>query len=394
MDRDRTLRDARRANKGVVRRGEQFVPIMGSNTIWHQIVESAGEGDPNRLIVILNSRGCSFAIKDVGPCFNCGLVTASGNGELISTAETERQLDDVLALYDFDAQNITELDLFNAGSLLDDWQVPPETRAMLFGKVAGIARIREVLIDSRPEDVEAEKLAVIMQAMGTRRLWVGIGFETADDGIRELCVNKGFLRSDFEHAARILGASGAGVFPYLMLKPAFLTEREAVEDACETIRYLTEFAVEEGFPLRISLEPGVVQGDCLLTRLYEKGLYSVPWLWSVVEVVERTWDVARGRLRIGVPEEVPKLLDRRRNYAPDGGTCPCSEQLEHRLVAYNKSGRPEAFADLPKCECRDRWRAQLERDRSTSERPLRERVEEILGLQAAPSSHPLMSPRV
>jgi len=325
-----------------------------SHHIWHQVVESEGDGLQKRLIVILNSRGCSYAIKRQGPCFNCGLVTASNRGRSISFAETEQQIDRILEAHDFEAQKITELDLFNAGSLLDDWQVPTEIRRMLFQKTDRLPGVEDVLIDSRPEDVTAQKISEITNAIGEKRLWVGIGLETADDTIRNLCVNKNFSLRDFERAVEILGNCGARLFAYLMFKPAFMTEREAIRDAVKSVEYLASLSEKRCIPLRMSLEPGAVQGDCLLTDLYERGLYKPPWLWSVVRTVSEAHEISGGRLRVGIPEEVPKILARRRNYDEVGDTCDCSHAIEQCIAAYNRSRSSMAFENLPQCPCRER----------------------------------------
>ena len=371
-----SLRSLQRINKGVVSRGEFSEDVVTTEAIWHQLVES-GENGEKRLILILNSRGCSFALKNVGPCFNCGLVTASNQGAALTTEEVARQFDAITGRYDFQQENITELDLFNAGSMLDDWQVPTEMRGMLFQRISKLDTVNKVLIDSRPEDITREKIASLRSTLGNTQLWVGIGFETASDEIRNLCINKDFLLSDFEKAVDILAEENANLFTYLMFKPAFITEHEAIEDIKQTTEYLSRLSAAKNIPLQISLEPGVVQGDCLLTHLYTKGLYSTPWLWSVIRTVKESYHHTDGRLRIGIPEEVPKVLDRRRNYGPDNSTCSCSSIIEKSIIEYNTTRSLTAFSDLPECSCQKQWARQLEEEKASSHIPLRKRVSSI-----------------
>jgi radical SAM enzyme (TIGR01210 family) len=372
------LRDLQRINKSVVHRRENFEKTSTSSHIWHQVVESQGQGLEKRLIVILNSRGCSYAVNNAGPCFNCGLVTASSQGEAVSCAETEQQIETILRTLDFTGHNITELDLFNAGSLLNDWQVSPEIRSMLFEKISSINSIEDILIDSRPEDIDEKKLLEIKDKIGHRRLWVGIGLETADDTIRNFCINKNFSLNDFEQAVDVLKSCGAHLFSYVMFKPAILTEWEAIDDVVNTIRYLSSLSSKKNISLKISLEPGVVQGDCLLTSMYANDLYTTPWLWSVVRVIFKTHEFSMGRLRVGIPEEVPKVLDRRRNYEEKGETCACSPSVENCIAEYNKTKELTAFDSLPKCECERRWEAFLEEEKNRGERTLGERAKEVV----------------
>ncbi|MBW1742530.1 MAG: hypothetical protein JRJ47_03760 [Deltaproteobacteria bacterium] len=372
------LRNLQRINKSVVRKRENFEKTSTSSHIWHQVVESQEQGLQKRLIIILNSRGCSHAVNNTGPCFNCGLVTASNQEEAISCAETEEQIERILKTQDFAGENITELDLFNAGSLLNDWQVSPEIRSMLFEKIGRINSVEDILIDSRPEDVDEKKLLQIKDKIGQRRLWIGIGLETADDTIRNFCINKNFLLNDFEEAVDVLKSCDAHLFSYVMFKPAILTEREAIDDAVNTIRYLSDLSSGKDIALRISLEPGVVQGDCLLTSMYANGLYTTPWLWSVVRVIFETHEYSGDRLRVGIPEEVPRVLDRRRNYDEKGETCACSASVEHCIAGYNKTKKLSAFNNLPKCECEKRWKVLLEEEGNGGKRTLEERAIEVV----------------
>ncbi|MBW1859431.1 MAG: hypothetical protein JRI70_04985 [Deltaproteobacteria bacterium] len=342
------------------------------------MVESQKQGLQKRLIVILNSRGCSYAINNAGPCFNCGLVTASSQGEAVSCAETEQQIEKILRTQDFAGQNITEFDLFNAGSLLNDWQVSPEIRSMLFEKIGGINSIEDILIDSRPEDIDEKKILEIKDKIGQRRLWVGIGLETADDTIRNFCINKNFSLIDFEKAVDVLKSCGVHLFSYVMFKPAILTEREAIDDGVNTIKYLSSLSSKKNISLKMSLEPGVVQGDCLLTEMYANDLYTTPWLWSVVRVIFETHEFSKGRLRVGIPEEVPKVLDRRHNYDKKGEACACSAAVEDCIAEYNNTRVLSAFDNLPKCDCKKRWKVFLEEERNRGRRTLGERAKDIV----------------
>lgn len=78
------LGDLRCLNREIVKSSRHRVETSVTSTIWHMLAESEfqdSSGKNNqRLIVILNSRGCSYAMKGEGPCFNCGLVSASNQG--------------------------------------------------------------------------------------------------------------------------------------------------------------------------------------------------------------------------------------------------------------------------------------------------------------------------
>lgn len=379
---DSLLRNLRCLNREIVKSGMHRVETPVTSTIWHTLAESefqdSSRRNNQRLIVILNSRGCSYAMKGEGPCFNCGLVSASNQGAEVPEQSMMQQFKEIINSYDFDSQEITELDLFNAGSLLDDWQVSADTRRLLFAEIATIDNIKDILIDSRPEDITEEKILTIKKIIGDKELWVGIGLETADDVVRNLCINKSFPLKKFETAVQTLQKLKANLFVYLMFKPAFLTEQEAIEDTERTIKYLTNLSKKLSIPLRISLEPGVVQGDCLLTELYLKGFYATPWLWSVVRVIKETYQFTNGCLRVGIPEEVPQIIDRRHNYNANGASCDCSGLIEKCILDFNQRKEINAFDCLPRCACRTNWRIFLREERDKSKIPLEERIKSMI----------------
>jgi hypothetical protein len=98
----------------------------------------------------------------------------------------------------------------------------------------------------------------------------------------------------------------------------------------------------------------------------------------VVRVIFKTHEFSRGRLRVGIPEEVPKVLDRRRNYDEKGKTCACSPLLEDCIAEYNKTKELTAFDNLPKCKCETRWKDFLEKEKNRGERTLEERAKRIV----------------
>jgi archaeosine synthase beta-subunit len=113
-------------------------------------------------------------------------------------------------------------------------------------------------------------------------LYCAMGLETSNDLIREKCINKGFCFEDFTAAAMIAHSAGAGVKAYLLLKPLFLTEREAIDDMNTTIR--------DTFPHAdmISMNPCTVQRNTELEYYWKRGAYRPPYLWSVLTLLKES----------------------------------------------------------------------------------------------------------
>ena len=79
----------------------------------------------------------------------------------------------------------------------------------------------------------------------------------------------------------------------VMLGSAFLSPREAIEDTVETVRW----AIEQGTDSAV-IFPAHVKQWTLLEWLWERGLYSPPSLWSLVEVLARIGSQLASRVSI------------------------------------------------------------------------------------------------
>lgn len=311
----------------------------------------------NRLMIILRGRGCSYAMSKNGPCTMCGLLEITTKGKNITQEDYLKQFLSIYKSHDFEKKKILELDLFNAGSFFDKWQITPAAREGFLKIIAKDNFLKYLLVDSRAKDITLEKIKKSTEILGDKILEVGIGLESANDFVRNVCLNKGLDLKTFEKACKILKKGGAHLVVYLLFKPPFLTEKEAINDAVNTIKYVFELSVKLDLPARISLEPACVQGSCLLVLLYKKGLYHPPWLWSVIEVLKQVFHL--GEVRVGIPEEDPVIVARRGNKTAIGKRCPCSGKVEKIIEKYNKTLDIKVFQKIPKCKCQKIWKKEI-----------------------------------
>ncbi len=139
-------------------------------------------------------------------------------------------------------------------------------------------------------------------------------------------------------AAKVARAAGVGVKTYLLLKPPFLTERAAAQDVIASARAV------EGVSDTISINPTNVQRDTLVDRLYRKGEYRPPWLWSLVEALR------------GLRGLTPRVMSK-----PTGGghrrgahNCGHCDGIVLKAVEdYSLGG--EDWLDELTCECQGAW---------------------------------------
>ncbi len=222
------------------------------------------------LTVILRTKGCSWARRE--GCTMCGFVCDS-NPEATGP-DIYREFLDTLARF---GRKFKIIKLFTSGSFLDSEELPPDVRGAI---LAELREIPKTVVESRPEFVTDETCEEI--ARSNTRVEIAVGLESSSDYIRRRCINKGFTFHDFVRASKVARARGFTVKAYLLLKPPFLTEAEAMHDAIQSIRDTTEFVDV------ISLNLCNVQRGTFVETLWKKRLYRPPWLWSAVEVLRRT----------------------------------------------------------------------------------------------------------
>lgn len=228
------------------------------------------------LVAIITTRGCSW-FRRGGGCTMCGYNIPRGDAE-INGEVLKGELERVASA--FGGEELIKI--YTSGSFLDPGEVPQEAVEHFvesLGRRAEELGVRpHLLVESRPEYVTEEALEPLISNFSVT---VAQGLETSSDVIREESIRKGFRTVDFLRALEVLKRTGAGSKVYLLLKPLFLTEREAIEDVVGSFEFLKDLYVQT-----ISVNPVNVQKGTLVERLYREGKYRPPWLWSLIYVLK------------------------------------------------------------------------------------------------------------
>ena len=226
------------------------------------------------LTVIFRSGGCSW-----NRCRMCG-YRHERYLDLPRDELAERMIRQVRWVKEnFSDEDYQVLKIFTSGSFFDPDEVPPAVRRA----VAEAFRGKVVIAETRPEYVEIDALREFREGIDTgawtRPLSVAVGLETTNDLIRERSIDKGFSYADFLRAATVAHAAGAGMKAYLLMKPPFLTEREARDDMIRSIKDIASVADS------ISMNLCTVQSRTEVERLWKQQAYRPPYLWSVLDVL-------------------------------------------------------------------------------------------------------------
>ena len=290
-----------------------------------------------RLIIYLRSTGCQWMLDDEnGGCAMCGHLAGTTRGRKITALEYETQFKKIIS--DIDFSDIPMLCVYNAGSFFNDNEISPEARLSIYSMIDQIKEIKHVIFESRPEYLDEDKIQILLNSIHNCQIEIGMGLESSDEFIRQVCLNKGFKLNEFDNALQLLSKYNIKSLVYVLLKPPFLEEEYAIQDSVETIKW----AFGRGADI-VSLEPISVQKNTLIHLLYSIGDYRPPWIWSVLKVITQVHEL--GLVRIGGFEFFPP---------PEVCThnCPvCNEYCINAIDQYNATNNINIIKDALGFDC-------------------------------------------
>lgn len=312
--------------------GEQFYDSNVSRIVRETIKNFGIE----RAVVGLNTSGCSHKKQSVG-CFHCGHLKGYENPEelfqqFISDVNRFRRRDEIF--------------VYSNGSFFDVDEIDPDTQTQMLRHLADLG-FGKVVVESRPDMLSEEMIKQATQVIESNRLYVGLGFDTYDEDIRDLCLNKGFSRDDYDNAVGVLNNHGIGFETRVVVKPPFLTERECIEEAVKTVRYAFEKRTDS-----VSLEPLALQRYTLQDYLHRKGMYRVPWLWSLIKIARETQQ--HGKILISGESFLPLPYETAHNCNE------CTSKVKTAIRQFNETQQLEELEGFD-CSCKDSWNTDLSR---------------------------------
>jgi len=179
----------------------------------------------------------------------------------------------------------------------------------------------------------------------TNQLEIAIGLESADDFVLKRCINKGFTFEGYRRAVKRVKEIDGLVRTYLLLKPPFLTEKEAIQDTLKSIDKVTELSDI------VSINPVNVQRGSLVEHLWYRNVYRPPWLWSLVQVLKGA------RLETN-------LVSSKAGLGSDRGPHNCGnhdDEIIETIERFNLTQDKSILEDIPKeCSCKAKWEKEKE----------------------------------
>ena len=216
------------------------------------------------LTMILRTVGCRW-----NRCTMCGYAS---EGAPASAQDLIAQFECALERSSLD---VSVVKIYTSGSFLDPDEMPVAARDEILKRLQALG-IKKLVIETRPEYVTPQTIEICLSSIPTE---FAIGLETSSDLIRENVIRKGFTFQDFADASEAVHRQGGKVKAYLLLKPPLLSEGQALRDAIASAR------AARGHADILSLNLCNVQRNTVVERMWERGEYRPPWLWSALEVL-------------------------------------------------------------------------------------------------------------
>lgn len=314
-----------------------------------------------RLRIILRANGCSRPTCTMCPFPNEG---ADASAPVTGVAMI-KQVSSTLERY----SGVEMVCIYNDGSFFSEAEMPGEVGEEICSLVAA-SGARRMMVESLPQLVTPSKVARVLAVLGPVQLVVGFGLQSVSDLVREVCVNSPVSIDGFLAGHRVLSDAGQETKAYLMLKPPFLTESEAIEDTAMSVAWLRDQGVSD-----VAICPTRVVEGTLAARLFAAGLFTPPRLTTVAETLRRA-----GEFGCTPRVSLFNLDSSDLQSTPPSGCVDCSTRLLSGIRQYNVD---PASVDLGSLNCGVCERAiAIEAMQPFNELPIRERVSLLLEREA------------
>jgi len=302
------------------------------------------EYDPNRFVIGLNTIGCSYALNKKTACFHCGqLVDKIHDKEILKWFFND--------IDTFIKSGSEKLFVCTNGSWFDEKEISLDIRSQILDKVLKLKNCRELILETRPECVNDAGINQLKKLIKNGiKIKVGLSLDSLSYEIRDLCINKPIPIITYVQSCEKLYTAGIEVCTYILFKPPFLTELEAIEESIKTINYVLD--INESL---ISLEPITLQDFTLQKMLEDINRFRVPWNWSIREIIYNTKQL--DRLSIGGNFFIPKPKKIISNCSK------CDNLFQKAYQEFNKN-KNAGMINLTKitCDCIVNWKKELIKD--------------------------------
>jgi archaeosine synthase beta-subunit len=220
---------------------------------------------------------------------------------------------------------VSYLKLYNSGSFFDPRAVPPGDYPVIAKLLKGFDT---VIVESHPAFIGERCLE--FKNLLKPDLQVAIGLETSNDELLQK-LNKKMTSKDFAKAVEFLLLNDILSRAFILLKPPYLNEEEAISDAKRSIDFAFNMGVECCCVIPVR------GGNGAMEALREKGQFSPPKIKSLENVLE-----------YGIHRKMGRIFADLWNLEQFSECDVCFEKRKDRL---NKMNLYQRIMDRITCNC-------------------------------------------
>ena len=288
-------------------------------------------------VIIFRTPGCSWAL-DSG-CSMCGYFNDS-QWDKVTEKDLITQFETALNKYN----NQKFVKIFTSGSFLDEKEFHTKARKEILTRLYETAD--KVSVESRPEYLSQKNLKKINEVKNLKEFEVGVGLETANDQIRRDYINKGFSFNDYKKAANNLKKFDYKLKSYVLIKPPFITEKEAIKDSISTVKKIKTITDT------VSFNPTNVQRNTVVNYLWQRKQYRPAWLWSVIEILKKSKEIVKDK-------RIKCDIVGGGNIRGAHNCKNCDKTFLKQINDFSLNQNLKTFKNL-NCECKEKWLDQLD----------------------------------
>ena len=306
--------------------------------------ENLPDGTPcTAATVILRSKGCAWWWKS--GCTFCGYF---------NDVRDDVSAEDMFSQWEFAKKTTNQFEdcgmvkVYTSGTFFEDRENPPEWQDLVLRETAQMGL--HLVVEAQAQMCTPEKISWVAERHPG--CTVAIGLEAYDDRVLRFHVNKGFTTKQWHSAVQMLRDNNLRVKTYLLFKPPFMSEGDAL---VHTTSWLTKVAP---YSDEVSVNPMNIQKNTIVDRLFRNKEYRPPWLWSLVEMILRSHEnLGDDSCRIIVHPTAGGKIRGAHNCGE------CDSEVVAAIERYSVSGDTEEFSNLA-CSCKSHWRAEIDNDSS------------------------------
>lgn len=300
--------------------------------------------------VILRTKGCEWWWKS--GCTFCGYF---------NDVRDDVTSEDLHAQWEFakkrtnDFEDCQMVKVYTSGTFFEDKENPPDWQETVLTET--YEKGLHLIVEAQAHLCKEEKIRWV--ADKHPGCTVAIGLEAYDDAVLRFNCNKGFNTKQWHRAVNILRENGLRVKSYLLFKPPFMSEGDAIRQTSEWIRSVAPLSDE------ISINPMNIQKRTIVDRIHRAREYRPPWLWSLVEMIKNVHDDVRPVSAENASEGCRIIVHPTAAGMVRGShNCgECDREVAAAIERYSVSADIHDFDDI-ECECQNVWKNEIQLDNS------------------------------